>query len=76
MSVVSWAGAAGLISSEVRLRGGATGAGGAAMTGSTTVGLLAVRAAGAAFTAGAAELTAGVLVSVSDVGVGPSSPAA
>ena len=63
MSVVSWAGAAGLISSEVRLRGGA------AMTGSTTVGLLAVREAGVAFTAGVAG-------AVSDVGVDVSSSTA
>ena len=70
MSVVSWAGAAGLISSEVRLRGGA------AMTGSTTVGLLAVREAGVAFTAGVAELTAGVAGAVSDVGVDVSSSTA
>ena len=69
MSVVSWAGAAGLISSEVRLRGGATGAGGAAMTGRTTVGLLAVREAGVAFTAGVAG-------AVSDVGVDISSSTA
>ena len=76
MSVASWGEAAGLISSEVRLRGGATGAGGAAMTGSTTVGLLAVREAGVAFTAGVAELTAGVAGAVSDVGVDVSSSTA
>ena len=74
MSVVSWGEEAGLISSEGWACVGATG--GAAMTGSTTVGLLAVREAGVAFTAGVAELTAGVAGAVSDVGVDVSSSTA
>ena len=74
MSVTSWGGGAGLISSEGWACVGVTE--GAAMTGSTTVGLLAVREAGVAFTAGVAELTAGVAGAVSDVGVDVSSSTA